>query len=306
MELANVCFRYPLAVISHTRARSDLRAVPERDIAACLEPLPYRESRYVCARVTTSRTEAFLSHDHYALSLGSEEQARILLQKCQGLDTTRVEDDNGGLAKTVSVENSFRRGTVITQKGVLESAKDVCRRLPDLVQERVSLSHNPDSAYPTTLRLTVRLVDQLSASPSLARDERRRPFETTSKQTGLDGKCLMALDDHEKISYLYRRVSPLLKALVLDQPCYDLTRLNLAVANFHDLVGQSPKITPKGSGRRMDAGVDLRGADIDPTVLDELPPYVAAEVRREFMPKTLKKRRINEFFTVKPKRKFKG
>jgi hypothetical protein len=40
--------------------------------------------------------------------------------------------------------------------------------------------------------------------------------------------------------------------------------------------------------------------------LDELPPYVAAEVRREFMPKTLKKRRIDEFFTVKPKRKFKG
>jgi hypothetical protein len=305
VELANVCFRYPLAVISHTHARSDLRAVPERYIAACLEPLPYRESRYVCSRVTTRRTEAFLSHDHYAL-LGSEEQARILLQKCQGLDTTRVEDDSGGLAKTVSVENSFRRGTVITQKGVLESAKDVCRRLPDLVQERVSLSHNPDSAYPTTLRLTVRMVDQLSASPPLARDERRRPFETTSKQTGLDGKCLMALDDHEKISYLYRRVSPLLKALILDQPCYDLTRLNLAVANFHDLVGQPPKITPKGSGRRMDAGVDLRGADIDPTVLDELPPYVAAEVRREFMPKTLKKRRINEFFTVKPKRKFKG
>lgn len=166
----------------------------------------------------------------------SKTRAHVLRLKCLGIDTTIVKDDNGGLAKTVSVENSFRRGTVKTREAVMDAARDVCRRLPDLLDERASISRNPSMAYATTIRLTVRLVvKDMSESEMASRGRRRRPFQTFSKQSSFQGKSMLTLKEDEKPSFLFQNILPLLQSLVLGNSSMDVTRLNLAVTNFCDL-----------------------------------------------------------------------
>jgi hypothetical protein len=91
-----------------------------------------------------------------------------LLDLCRGIDHTVVVDDEGGPPKTLSVENSFRRGTTTTMTiGVGSTLPaqwhdkllgDLYRRLPRLFDDRTAWSTHPELAYPTTIRLTVRLV----------------------------------------------------------------------------------------------------------------------------------------------------
>ena len=100
----------------------------------------------------------------------SEQQCDIILGNCRGLDKTRVVDDQGGLPKTVSCENSFRRGTLCSMKGVWVALGQLFDRLPRLLKDRTSWSKRPDSAYPLTIRLTVRVVDEC------LRSAKRRPF----------------------------------------------------------------------------------------------------------------------------------
>ena len=277
----------------------------------------------------------------------SEDQARTLLLKCIGIDETPVEDDAGGLPKTVSVENSFRRGTVISRKAVMDAVNDVCRRLPELLRERVAISNNPSLAYPSTLRLTVRLViDPNSSDSKRALQGRRRPFETFSCQTIFPGQKLLVMEDSEKPNFLFDKMSPMLRTLVLDKPVFDVTRLNLGVANFHDLetgsgtvaspakqqqtmLRQSMSVTKSSQTQttilsqaikssqtpRKEQGAvlakrspppdeaSLRASDIDPAVLEELPPDIRAHIRRSFPPATAsrKKTRIDDFFQPKKK-----
>ena len=121
-----------------------------------------------------------------------------------------------------------------TREAVLKAAQDVCRRLPLLLAERTSISNNPRLSHPKTLRLTVRLV---IVDPSkMVKPGRRRPFETFSKQTPFSGKQLLDMNETDKkANFLYRHMSPMLRALVLDKPSFDVTRLNLAATNFGDL-----------------------------------------------------------------------
>ena len=167
--------------------------------------------------------------------------------KCQGIDETPVEDDNGGLPKTVSVENSFRRGTVTTRDAVIHAMNDVCKRLPHLLKERSLISNNPLLAYPTTLRLTVRLVIFPNDSSKKPPRSQRRPFETFSKQSTFQGKKLMGMDDSEKPEFLFKTMASILHVLVLEKPSFDVTRLNLAATNFCDIDAGTGIVNPSPS-----------------------------------------------------------
>ena len=309
----------------------------------------------------------------------SKDQAQSLLLKCAGIDNTPIEDDLGGLPKTVSVEDSFRRGTVTTRDAVIKAANDVCSRLPVLLHERSLVSNNTLLAYPTTLRLTVRLVIDPNDPSKTSRQpgrSRRRPFETFSKQIPFPGKSFVKIDESQKPELLYQNISGMLRALVLDKPCFDVTRLNLAATNFGDLdtgsgvyhgspskqrslsqtvsfftqtqhhsqVLSQPQSQPtlkdrkkqvaaasmaeqvaKGPGTKQSppsvakyksvaasassAGLatepswsnkaNLHLSDLDPTVLNELPPDVRAEILKSFPPTPFsrkKRTRIDDFF----------
>lgn len=147
-------------------------------------------------------------------------------------------DDEGGATKTVSVEDSCRRGTVRSMDLVWKYLDSFFVRLPQLLSDRLAFSPNPKLAYPATLRLTVRLLD-----PSLS--HKRRPYVVKSKQVGINGKSLMeAANDEKKQALLLKAwVTPLVKSLLVDRRDnkteLDVTRINLAVTNFADIAAQS-------------------------------------------------------------------
>jgi hypothetical protein len=150
------------------------------------------------------------------------------------LDKSAVVDDEGAITKTVSVEDSFHRGTVKSMDKVWEALYALFIRLPKLLQDRADISSNPKLAYPSTLRLTVRVLD-----PSLQEERHRRPFVTHSKQMTINGKALMEVTDAKKqASLLTEWVKPLVKTLLITKRStseLDLTRINLAVTGFADV-----------------------------------------------------------------------
>jgi impB/mucB/samB family C-terminal domain len=161
----------------------------------------------------------------------------VLLDRCRGLDPTPVIDDEGGATKTVSVEDSARRGTVKSMDLVWKYLDSFFVRLPQLLSDRLTFSPNPKLAYPSTLRLTVRLLD-----PTLS--HKRRPYVTRSKQVRINGKLLLdALSDEKKQAAVLKEwVTPLVKNLLInhrDMVVLDVTRINLAVTNFADMASQS-------------------------------------------------------------------
>ena len=124
--------------------------------------------------------------------------------------------------------------------------EDLYRRLPRLVQNRRAWSDAPARAYPTTLRLTVRsLCDSSSASVVVAK---RRPFVTKSKQAPMNGAAVFVLqprDFSRQSDQLRQVVQPLLQSLVLSSSSspaasINVTRINLAVANFCDVPDPPP------------------------------------------------------------------
>ena len=149
-------------------------------------------------------------------------------------------DDEGGLSKTVSVEDSFRRGTVKMVEGVWAALDMLCLRLPSLIRDRAAWSSNPKLAYPTNIRLTIRLVDTKIS-------HRRRPFATTSKQCKINGRLLLEANEDSKQSMLLKEwAAPLLKNLIVSTGI-DLTRMNLAVTNFVDLDTRQSPFTMAGT-----------------------------------------------------------
>ena len=184
---------------------------------------------------------------YFSLSLAytySEEHCDFLLQRCQGLDTTEIIDDEGGLSKTLSVENSFRRGTVRDMNSVWRGLDDLFLRLPKLLQDRTSWALDPDRAFPTTIRLTMRMVD-----PHLM--HKRRPYVTRSKQAIINGKALIKEKDLQNQSLLLKnQVTPLLRQLLSTSEAKDInvTRMNIAVTNFQDVTVHSPQnVSRQGS-----------------------------------------------------------
>jgi nucleotidyltransferase/DNA polymerase involved in DNA repair len=192
----------------------DILQIPHADATACLKTIQAYEK-------------------------SAAEHCHVMFQKCRGLDASPVVDDNGGLSKTVSVENSFRRGTMLTQRAVNDAMEDLYERLPRLLKERALWSQAPVKAYPTTIRLTVRSVVKAGSSmnqlASLQRT-RRRPFVTHSKQMAVDGQAFMALKDvNDKRNFLRRIVAPLVRTLLPSAEQINVTRINVATTNFQDL-----------------------------------------------------------------------
>jgi hypothetical protein len=179
-----------------------------------------------------------------AYEKSAAEHCHVMFQKCRGLDDSPVVDDQGGLPKTVSVENSFKRGTILTQRAVNDAMEDLYERLPRLLKERALWSQIPGKAYPTTIRVTVRSVEKTGSSSSSMRQlanpqkTRRRPFVTHSKQMTVDGQTFMALEDdvNGKRDFLRRMVAPLVRTLLPNADQINVTRINIATTNFQDLL----------------------------------------------------------------------
>jgi hypothetical protein len=162
----------------------------------------------------------------------SEALCDDLMKKCRGIDDSRIEDDHGGLPKTVSVENSFRRNTVRTSDAMWRALQDLFQRLPRLLDDRRANSECPDQSYPTTIRLTAGIVDKQLLHT------KKRPFVTRSKQcTFSAGKALMAETGNvtKRIELIRKAVTPLVESLVLNDGNINVVRINIAVTGFQDL-----------------------------------------------------------------------
>ncbi|GAX13589.1 DNA polymerase iota [Fistulifera solaris] len=278
----------------------DLLSVPKQNIVSCLEQVPV--FKHSC-----------------------EVQADIILHRCIGIDHGQIHDDEGGAPKTVSVENSFRRGTLVRKDALCAEMEELYRRLSRLLQERREWSHSSNFAYPTTIRLTLRTVDEKLAS------EKRRPFVTRSKQSSFDGLAFMQLrDPAQQVSFLRMAILPLLHAFGLKSDAIDITRASIATTGFQDLSAR-PKDSPTsftqpsqsnlstfvektehGKSNRAKSRsprVALNGAStemsiheqasmfhynkIDPFILSQLPPDVISELRHV---KPKKRPRIDDYF----------
>jgi hypothetical protein len=164
----------------------------------------------------------------------SDEQVKLLLQRCRGVDTVSITDDDGEAPKTISVENSFRRSTVVTPEAVWRLLEQLYVRLPRLLKDRRDWSRYPKKAYPTIIKLTARTVDStLQSNPN----RRGRPFVTRSKQVPFSGQELMEeTNPHRQATLIQKAVRPLVQSLVLNSADeVNVTRLNIAVTKFQDI-----------------------------------------------------------------------
>jgi len=241
------------------------------------------------------------------------------------VDESVVVDDGGGLPQTVSVENSFRRGTIVSERALNDAMTDLYRRLPRLLKQRQDWAHNDSinglkcTSTPRTIRLTIRYMKEQASrltTPS-SRPRSRRPFETRTKQTPIDGVALTKLDCLSKQEAAIRRmVAPLLQSLlrvVADRDGnIDVTKVNIGVTNFSDpdtdmssphIDSQSPLFVD--SGARYRSGSDRLFASVEapaeaadkirttgPRSGDDRPPTTA---RR-------KRTRIDDFFLPKKRK----
>ena len=117
-------------------------------------------------------------------------------------------------------------------KGVWVALGQLFDRLPRLLKDRTSWSKRPDSAYPLTIRLTVRVVDEC------LRSAKRRPFVTRSAQCRFDGQRLLQTKELTTQGDMIKlAVTPLVRQLLGSSSSKDIdvTRLNIAVTNFQDI-----------------------------------------------------------------------
>lgn len=136
------------------------------------------------------------------------------------------------------MENSFRRGSLVTRDSIDESMVDLFRRLPRLLQDRWA-NFAPDC--PKTVRLTVRYVSDhpRDGNPIEWRGGRRNSV-TTSQQNPIDGKQLFGASSLQKMSSLIQAaVEPLLRSLLL-RIHLNVTRINVCLADFQILSAASP------------------------------------------------------------------
>ena len=156
-----------------------------------------------------------------------------MLSRCNGIDTNPIVDDGGGLSRTVSVEDSFVRGTIKSTVLVQQKLSLLYLRLIRLLDQRREISESPGLSYPRALRVSVRQVDTKLENCG------RRPFRTTSKQCSFNGKALMEENDEiKRESILSNTAVSLLKLLISGDPALEInvTRLNLAAISFADTI----------------------------------------------------------------------
>ena len=178
----------------------------------------------------------------------SQQRCDLLLEQCKGNDPSPIIDDDDGLPKTVSVEESFIRGSVRNMGIVTSNLRILVKRLLRLLDERINMSNiennnnnnNNNSscerinwAYPNTLRVSIRLVDE-----SLIGVSKRRPFVTKSKQANFDGSSynqILSID--EKAHSLFSKFETMIKDLLfVHKNDLNVTKLNIAAVNFQDVL----------------------------------------------------------------------
>jgi impB/mucB/samB family C-terminal domain len=178
-----------------------------------------------------------------SLLVQSASQCDEILDLCNGIDNTLIEDDDGTLQKSLSVENSLRNGTIRTKTQVLQIVEDLYRRLPLLLHDRKEWSEYPSLAYPTVIRVTAR-----SSFDLIAKGRRDRSFTTRSQQSKFEGGraiCNDGLNASDAAAILRQSVTPLLHSLLFTSQVINVTRLNICVTNFQDIC----KITPTNQSR---------------------------------------------------------
>jgi len=162
----------------------------------------------------------------------SDWQSDLLINRCRGIDSAFIQDDDGGTSKILSVEDSFIRGSITSEAAVEEKVESLLHRLLRLLDERKKDSDSPTMAYPKVLRLSLRFAEELSTV-------RKQSFITRSRQIGFDGKQFMKTkDENERLYNLSHAVKPLIQHLL--QICsvsnsINVTRINLAATSFLDV-----------------------------------------------------------------------
>ena len=155
--------------------------------------------------------------------------ADLLLNRCKGIDTKNIEDDGGSLPKTVSVEDSFVRGSLTCIEEVIRNLDILFVRLLRLLERRKEVSNSPQNAYPRTIRLTARIVDHSITT-------NRRSFRNISKQAAFSGQVMMGMKcKADQMTLLKRCTLPLLEILKELTVGLNVTRLNLATVSFADI-----------------------------------------------------------------------
>jgi len=184
---------------------------------------------------------------HGSLKSKSEYQIDLLLSRCNGgVDTVHIIDDGGGLTKTVSVEDSFIRDSLTSLDLLKEKIETLIPRLLRLLDQRKESSQIPKIAYPTSLRLTLRFVD------NTLQNSRMRPFRSMSKQQPINGKILMWEHDrlNSRISVLRSSTTELLNILLASyRDNLNITRMNLAVTAFADVLPSQNKSLPDSNNQ---------------------------------------------------------
>lgn len=141
-------------------------------------------------------------------------------------------DDHGFAQKTLSIENSFKRGSLTTRERLLQVMDELYDRFPRLLNDRTKWSSDPNNAYPTTVRLTVRFV--LDGDPrGLTAGSTRTVLK--SQQSRCNGQALLDSRSDAQVSLIRSMVHPLLKSLVLSLEKFNISRINVAFTNFCDV-----------------------------------------------------------------------
>jgi DNA polymerase iota len=180
------------------------------------------------------RCKDFLNTPGYALkscvdNTGDDRLFDLLSNRCRGIDTMRIEDDDGGLTKTVSVEETFIRGSLLSLEEVKRNLDILYTRILRLLDLRRDASPMRMYAYPTSLRLSVRIVDKSMCAGT-------RPFRIISKQVDFDGKELMCTKEYsDRLEILNRSISKVFHILSDLRIELDVTKLNIAALNFADI-----------------------------------------------------------------------
>uniref|UniRef100_A0A6U5M9N7 UmuC domain-containing protein n=1 Tax=Corethron hystrix TaxID=216773 RepID=A0A6U5M9N7_9STRA len=168
--------------------------------------------------------------------MNCEQHASSLIQKCQGIDSRAIIDDEGRVSKTVSVEDSFRRGSIMSRLQIFQALEPILVRLPKLLEERRQNSALPSLAFPNTVRVSMRnLTREDETSEGTAKGV------CTTRQQKINGQLLMETsNESERVNILRSAVVPLIHEIldkgrkVNDDIQKNFTRINIAVTNFSD------------------------------------------------------------------------
>ena len=149
------------------------------------------------------------------------------------------------LSKTLSVEDSFRRGTIIHEADVLRSIEILYNRLIQLYNKRLEqqkykknhhdIPHDTVE-YPTIIKLTVRFLSL--EEPVLS--SFKQPTVLKSQQCKFDGYQFLkqSNEQQKQLNCLRLSFTPLLQSLVFTgNTSINITRLNIALTNFRTLPG---------------------------------------------------------------------